>query len=204
MKAFIAILIVIILAVFIFIFGPVIKQEITFTFIQASGVKYSINATDAWTFQRPVYIPNIDFSIIIPKIDASAPIIDNVDLTNQEGYLKALKSGVAHENGTPYPGDPGNVFLFAHASDNIYNISRYNTTFFLLGHLSSGDDIDVYYKGRLYKYIVFDKKTLDPADTQYLTNVEVGDKTLTLQTGYPAGTFFKKLILVAKLDESNQ
>ena len=202
MRIFSTALIAIGLAIILFIFGPVIKEELNYSFNRASGVKYSIDTVETWSFQRPINAPNIDFSIIIPKLNAKAPIIGNIDPSNPDEYLKALKKGVAHAAGTPFPGEVGNVFLFAHSTDAFYNIGRYNAVFFLIGRLETGDEIDIYYRGRLYKYIVYDKKVVDPTDTQYLGTLAMGEKTLTLQTCYPPGTTIKRLVVLAKLQDS--
>ena len=189
------------LTIFFFIFGPVLKEEISYQSNQMSGVKYSIDAIEAWSFQRPINVPDLNFAIIIPKLNTASPIVADVDATNQDEYLKALKSGVAHARGTAYPGGVGNVYLFAHSTDTIFNIGRYNAVFFLIGHLQEGDEIDTYYRGRLYRYKVFDKKVVEPTDTQYLGTLPEGEKTLTLQTCYPPGTTIKRLVVLAKLED---
>jgi len=181
-KIFSSVLILIGLTIILFIFGPVIKQEVDYTFNQLTGVRYSVDTTVAWSSQRPIYPPNTDFSIIIPKINAVAPIVDRVDPSNSIQYLKALKEGVAHAEGTAYPGEIGNMYLFAHSTDAFYNVGRYNAVFFLIGHLVPGDEIDIYYRGKLTKYVVYDKKVVDPEDTQYLGTLIEGEETLTLQT----------------------
>jgi len=190
------------LTVILFIFGPVIKQELSYSFNRMSGVEYSIDNIDVWSFQRPINAPNINFSIIIPKLNAVSAIVENVDPLNQDEYLNALKKGVAHARGSAFPGSVGNVFLFAHSTDTLINVGRYNAIFFLIGHLTEGDEVDIYYKGRLYKYIVYDKKVVEPTDAEYLGTLTEGEKTLTLQTCYPPGTTFKRLVILAKLKES--
>jgi len=188
------------LAIFFFIFGPVIKQEINYSFDQMAGVKHSIDPTAALNFLKPIDVPNRDFSIIITKLNAAAPVVDNVDPNSSEAYLEALKEGVAHAANTPYPGQIGNVYLFAHSTDAFYNVGRYNAVFFLIGHLVPGDEIDIFYRGTLYKYVVYDKKVVDPTSVEYLGTLIDGEKTLTLQTCYPPGTTLKRLVVLAKLD----
>jgi len=188
------------LTVILFIFGPVIKQELSYSFNRMSGVEYSIDNIDVWSFQRPINAPNINFSIIIPKLNAASAIVENVDPLNQDEYLNALKKGVAHARGSAFPGSVGNVFLFAHSTDTLINVGRYNAIFFLIGHLTEGDEVDIYYKGRLYKYIVYDKKVVEPTDVEYLGTLTEGEKTLTLQTCYPPGTTFKRLVILARLE----
>ena len=202
MRIFATALIGLALTVILFIFGPVIKQELSYSFNRMSGVEYSIDNIDVWSFQRPINAPNINFSIIIPKLNAASAIVENVDPLNQDEYLNALKKGVAHARGSAFPGSVGNVFLFAHSTDTLINVGRYNAVFFLIGHLTEGDEVDVYYKGRLYKYIVYDKKVVEPTDAEYLGTLTEGEKTLTLQTCYPPGTTFKRLVILAKLKES--
>ena len=144
----------------------------------------------------------MDFSIVIPKIKASAPIVEGVDPFNSIKYLTALKNGVAQASGTAYPGEVGNVYLFAHSTDAFFNVGRYNAVFFLIRHLNKGDEVDIYYRGNRYKYIVYDKKVVEPEDTKYFGSLVEGEKTLTLQTCYPPGTTLKRLVVLAKIDST--
>jgi sortase A len=140
--------------------------------------------------------PNMDFSIVIPKIEASAPVVAAVDPYNEKEFLSALRNGVAHAKGTSYPGSEGNVYIFAHSTDAFYNVGRYNAVFYLIGKLEKGDEIDIYYKGQLYSYEVFDKKVVPPSAIEYLNKVK-GEERLTLQTCYPPGTTINRLIVLA-------
>lgn len=203
MRRFSLILIFIGVVIILFIFGPVIKEELGYIFDQWSGVRRSVEPNAALNYQRPMPIPNRDFSIIIPKINAAAPIVDNVNPMSSTDYLEALKEGVAHAAGTPYPGQVGNVYLFAHSTDAFYNVGHYNAVFFLIGHLVPGDEVDIYYRNTLYKYTVYDKRIVEPTDTEYLGTLLEGEKTLTLQTCYPPGTTIKRLVVMAKLNTSN-
>lgn len=186
------------LAIFLGIFEPIIGEEIKYGTDRLGSVKYVIGTEQFQTFERPLTPPNTDFSIIIPKIAAVAPIIDNVDTTNPAKYLPALRKGIAHGAGSSYPDDVGNVFLFSHSADTFWNINTYNETFFLIGKLQNGDDIDIFYGGNLYKYEVYNKEIVEPASTQYIGVILPGEKTLTLQTDYPPGTTLKRLVVLAK------
>lgn len=194
------ILIVIGLVLLIYIFGPFLKEEVNYSVNEMVGITYSLENDGAnWTFKRPITPPNLDFSIVIPKLNATSTIVAAVDSSNSEEYLKALRSGVAHAAGTVYPGQVGNTFLFAHSTDTFYNVGKYNAVFFLIGHLENGDEVDIFYKGRLYKYYVYDKKVVAPTDVKYLGTLIEGGKTLTLQTCYPPGTTIKRLVVLAKM-----
>ncbi len=150
------------------------------------------------TFEKPLNPPNTDFSILIPKIGAVAPVVDNVDPSNPDIYIPALKKGVAHASGTGYPGIPGNVFLFAHSTDSFWRVNAYNAIFYLIGKLEPGDEIDLFFAGNLIRYTVYDKQVVEPTDSQYLGTLIEGEKTLTLQTCYPPGTTLKRLVVLAK------
>ncbi len=186
------------LILLIMIFWPVAREEIKYNFDQVAHVKYVVTDEQISTFEKPLTPPTKEFSILIPKIGAVAPIVDNVDASNEFEYLKALKKGVAHAAGTAYPGDVGNIYLFAHSTDAFYNISSYNAVFYLIGKLEPGDEIDIYYYGKLVKYQVYDKKIVEPDSGQYFGTIIPNEKTLTLQTCYPPGTTLKRLIVLAK------
>lgn len=186
------------IALIIFIFGPILKEELKYSLNSLSKVKFVVATEQLSSFEKPLSPPNEDFSIIIPKIAAVAPIIADVDSQNKNAYLSALKKGVAHAKGTAYPGEPGNVYLFAHSTDTFYNIGRYNAVFYLIGKLDKGDEIDIFYQGRQIKYEVYDKKIVPADETKYLGSISDSEDTLTLQTCYPPGTDWKRLIVVAK------
>ena len=176
----------------ILIFWPIAKGEIKY---QVNKIPFSINKT--LELDKSLIPPNKDFSIVIPKIAATAPIIKNVNPFNKNEFLGSLKKGVAHANGTNLPGEEGNVYLFAHSTDAFYNVSSYNAVFYLIGKLEKGDKIIVYYNDAEYVYCVTDKKTVSAEDIKYLTT-NTKEKILTLQTCYPPGTTFKRLIVIAK------
>lgn len=172
-------------ALLVFIFAPVAKEEVTYQTRQILNSEPDLTP------------PNKDFAIVIPKIAAIAPIIANVDSQNKNAYLSALHRGVAHAKGSSYPGEEGNVYLFAHSTDTFYNVGRYNAVFYLIGKLEIGDEIKIYYKGEEIKYEVSEKKVVSADQVKYLGKID-DENTLTLQTCYPPGTDWKRLIVVAK------
>src|SRR3989344_2637882 len=170
---------------FIFIFYPVISTEVT----------YQVNTLTKETKQE---IKPLDsgFGIVIPKIRANAKIVANVNPYSSREYQFALTKGVAHAKGTDYPGQEGNVFLFSHSSVNFYEASRYNSIFYLLDKMEKGDRVELYYKNEKFIYKVTDKKVVLASDVKYLENGGNG-KTLVLMTCWPAGTSWKRLLILA-------
>ena len=137
-----------------------------------------------------------NFSIVIPKIGANAKIIDNVDVSDEKAYLEALNLGVAQAAGTAHPGEEGHIFLFAHSTDYIWNVGSYNAVFYLLGKLKANDQINIFYQGHRYLYKVIGKKIVDPSQVEYLTR-QTNKEFLTLQTCWPLGTTFQRLLVFA-------
>src|SRR4030042_6843581 len=89
-----------------------------------------------------------DFSILIPKIGASAKIFPNIDPSKENDFLPVLQQGVAHAKGTVFPGLKGNIYLFAHSTDSFWNVGRYNAIFYLIKDLKEGDEIVVFFDGK--------------------------------------------------------
>lgn len=139
-----------------------------------------------------------DFGIVVEKINANARVVANVDPADENAYTQALAEGVAHAKGTNYPGEIGNIYLFSHSTDAPWNIIRYNAIFYLLNKLEAGDKIILFYKGRRYDYIVFDKAITPASDTKYLVD-SYNKSVLTLQTCDPPGTIINRLIVRAEL-----
>ena len=196
MKVFTTLLIFISVIIYVSVFSPVIEVKIRYLSDQIGSIKYGIGGESYNTFQKTLTPVNTDFSITIPKIAATSPVIDEVDPNDPIKYLPALKRGVAHVLGSANPGDNGNVYLFAHSVDAFYNVPKYNAVFFLLGKLSTGDDIYIYYKNRRFKYEVDSVKIVGPNEIDYLSG-SLDAKTLTIQTGSPVGTVNKRLIVTA-------
>lgn len=196
-------------------FWPVILAETKYRLGQILGETYFLVGDEvptpassaSFSFIKapsPLPITPIDtnFGIVIPKINANARIIDNVDPSNYKEYMEALKKGVAHTKGTVMPGMIGNVFLFAHSVGNFWEVNRYNAVFYLLKELDSGDLVVLFWQGKRYDYEVTEKKIVEPTDVGYLSSV-ANYPMLTLQTCWPPGTTLKRMLVFAKLKGVN-
>ena len=191
-----------ILGLIIFFF-PIIQAELDYRFgvIDPSPTPKPIGFGDITATSQPEHmiIPtSTDFGIVIEKINANARVIPEVSVISEREYSEALKLGVAHAKGSNFPGEVGNIYLFSHSTDAPWNIIRYNAVFYLLRELKEGDKIVMFYKGRRFDYIVFDKVVVNSNETTYLTN-KYDKSVLTLQTCDPPGTTFRRLLVRAKL-----
>ncbi len=134
-------------------------------------------------------VQNYGYSISIPKINAYAPIIPNVNPWQKDKYLEALSKGVAEAEGNPW-------FLFAHSSDLPWKITRYNTAFLRLGELQKGDRIFINKNSNNYEYKVVEKREIRPENVRYLK--EANQDKLVLMTCTPIGTSLKRLLVFAQ------
>ncbi len=203
-------------------FGPSFYYEIVFRIKELRGVSYTVESPRI-TFgdilrehaprqkkalgfsdvlvgpKEQVLIPiDTSFGILIPKIGANARIFPNTDPSSEGQFLPVLQKGIAHAKGTVFPGLAGNIYLFAHSADNFWNAGRYNASFYLLRNLKTGDDVAIFYQDRRYNYKVTESKIVNAEDISYITNAQKGTEQLILQTCWPPGTTWKRLLVFAK------
>jgi len=207
-------------------FGPAIYFEAKFELAKAFSVHYKVaqtpnvpselgkiikemqkqNATTEKSLfesilsgeREKVLIPvSSEFSVVVPKIGANEKVFPNVDPNNENEYLQVLKNGIAHAKGTAFPGMNGTTYLFAHSTDNFWNVGRYNAVFYLLNKMEKGDEITLFYNGKRFDYVVRDTKIVDPSDTHFIaSNIGQGERVI-LQTCWPPGTAWKRLLVFA-------
>ena len=150
--------------------------------------------------KEQVLVPrDTKFSILIPRIGASAKIIPNVDPSKASEFLPILRTGVAHAKGTVFPGKKGNTYLFAHSTDNFWDVGRYNAVFYLLKDLRPGDEVVIFFEHKRYTYVVKETKIVKPSDVSYIVDSQKQDKeVLILQTCWPPGTTWDRLLVFAE------
>ncbi|MBC8060219.1 MAG: class D sortase [Clostridiaceae bacterium] len=122
--------------------------------------------------------------IRIPKIDLKVAIGEGVD-------MNTLKYGVGHFPQTAMAGQKGNFCVAGHRS---YTYSEY---FNRLEEINKGDEIYVKTRKGEYKYIVYDKKVVEPSEYSVLDATQ--DATLTLITCTPIRAATHRLIIKARM-----
>lgn len=168
---------------FLYIYLPILKLEFAYRFQPAAA---------------PITLPaSPQFGLVIDKLGINQPVVAQVDPFDPQAYLPVLKTAVAHARTSALPGQPGNIFLFAHSSDNPLAITRYNTSFYLLDKLQPGDQIKLYYQSTPFLYQVAETKIVSPGDIAALA-AATDTSQLTLQTCYPVGTSLKRLLVIAR------
>jgi sortase A len=142
---------------------------------------------------------NTDFALVIEKLNVNAPIIKDVPVIDEKEYMEALKNGIAHASFSNYPTQfNANVYLFAHSSYNFWELGKYSSVFNQLHKLNLKDQVNLFYEGKRYIYVVENKILLNDFKVDESIYQSIGP-TLTLQTCYPPGTTLNRLVIKASL-----
>lgn len=212
------------------VLGPMLKMELGYRWRAAQGAQYSLDANETSPSAvklvaadtpvadesyfankptnkslRPLKITPADtqFGLVIEKIGVNVPVVANVDSASYEEYTEALRSGVAHAKGSKLPGEMGNIYIHGHSSLGFWQLGKYATVFTLLSKLEPGDRVVLFYKDQRFDYEVFNKETFPGYDiTPMIRNYE--ESVLTLQTCDPPGTTLNRLVVSARLVDSNK
>lgn len=202
-------------------FGPALYYEAQYRIIQVRGIHFSVDDqarsekapeiqksirrtspsfADILSGPKEQILVPIDsiFSILISKIGINARIFPNVDPSSPDVFLPVLQKGIAHAKGTFFPGQKGNIYLFAHSTDNFWNAGRYNAIFYLLKDLRNGDDVVIFYQNVRYNYKVTKLEITGPSEVSFITRAQVGKELLILQTCWPPGTTWQRLLVFAE------
>lgn len=139
--------------------------------------------------------PSPNPEVIIPKINAQLPVVYGTNSSAEDAIQNALNSGVVHYPSTTLPGQQGNVAIFGHSSNNIFNPGKYKFAFVLLHELEPGDIFYLTYGSKVYSYRIFKKQVVEPTDTWVLNPVADKPATVTLITCDPPGTSRYRLVV---------
>lgn len=172
----------------------------TATFNQPTAAPALNEPTTMATPTPAITSPHDVFSILIPELGIESTITPNVDAADPKSYTSALKQGIAHAAGTGLPEQlevNKTIYLFAHSTDNEWNIENYNAQFYALKDAQVGQKIVVRFWGKDYYYQIKEKQIVPANDTALLQPQFDGEK-LVLQTCYPPGTAWKRLLVVAE------
>lgn len=194
-------------------YSRTVYEEIKFNIDRLMGRSYKLETTrNVENITSPISnIPkageisikpvNMEFSLVIEKINVNAPVVKDVPIIDEKAYLSSLKKGIAHASFSAYPSEENaNVYLFAHSSNNFWELGKYSSVFNLLYKLNTKDQINLFYEGKRYVYEVENKILINDFKVDE-TIYEYFGPTLTLQTCYPPGTTLNRLVIRAGLIE---
>ena len=196
----------------LYIYGPIIRGWIRYKLIDQSTIAAQIEeikeiaVIPTKTIPKPTSEPepiieSDEFNVLIPKIGAEADVEIGVSTSNKAEYMAVLKNNmVAQALGTGLPGDGegSSMFLFAHSSEQGVFDARDNPVFYLLGNLEENDDILINYRGKIFVYRVYTKRIIGAKETNYLRYTEPDKEIVILQTCWPIGTNWQRLLVFAR------
>jgi len=110
-----------------------------------------------------------------------------------------LEKSLIHYPQTALPGQLGNTVIFGHSVlPQFFNSKNYLTIFSTLYKLEQGDEIYLKYDRSTYKYIVEEMFEVQPTNLSVLEQ-HFDDKSLSLITCSPPGTYIRRLVIKATL-----
>lgn len=132
-----------------------------------------------------------DYTLSIPRL--------NIKDANVKVGGEDLAKSLVHYLPRSLPGEFGNVVIFGHSTlPQLYNTRDYKTIFTYLPSLVKGDKIFVKTGEIDYQYEVFDMFVVNPDQISVLDQ-KTDFSYLTLITCVPPGTYWKRLVVRAKL-----
>jgi len=177
--------------IILYVVSPLIIGEIRYHLV--------VNKESEVTRSKFSYVlsPNDnEMELIIPKIAVRTKVLLNVNPTKEAEYNQILDNQAAHALGSSLPGQKGLIYLFGHSTNSIFNLDFFNPVFYSVKNLEQGDQISILYQGKLYTYQINEKKIVEADD---LSDLQAGteEEKLILQTCWPPGTAWKRLLLIA-------
>lgn len=128
----------------------------------------------------------------------SIPKLKIIDAVVTIGSMDLNKS-LIHYPQTALPGQLGNTVVFGHSVlPQFFNPKNYLTIFSTLYKLEQGDVIYLKYDRSTYKYVIEEMFEVQPTNLSVLEQ-RFDNKTLTVITCSPPGTYLRRLIVRAVL-----
>ena len=132
-----------------------------------------------------------EYKLSIPKINIKdiRVVVDGEDLSKS----------LVHFLAQSLPGEYGNIVIFGHSTlPQLYNPKDYKTIFTYLPSLERKDNIYLKVNDISYEYEIYDMFVVEPDQVSVLEQHNDASY-LTLITCVPPGTYWKRLVVRAKL-----
>lgn len=171
---------------------PVVKAQ-----DQGQVLGQDVDYTNANTW-FPTAQPQIRRNNAVSSYSLSIPDLRIKDATVIIG-AEDLSKSLIHYGGTGLPGEYGNTVIFGHSILPIfYDPKSYKAIFSTIPTLERGAKIYINYDGIEYVYQVFEQEIVGPDDVSVLSQ-RYDDSYLSLITCYPPGTYWKRIVVRARL-----
>jgi LPXTG-site transpeptidase (sortase) family protein len=140
----------------------------------------------------------------IPANSIKVPIIWTQDTKD---FDADLKKGVVHYPGTPLPGEIGTSYISGHSSGYVWDQSPYKNIFTKLGSVADGTSFTItatQKDGKTVKFnYVIERRAEFKADDQ-AQFISTAESIVALSTCWPVGTVDRRLVLFAKLTQTER
>ncbi|NLE45975.1 MAG: class D sortase [Chloroflexi bacterium] len=131
----------------------------------------------------PTRGPEHAVQIQIPRINVNAPVVEGDD-------WESLKQGAGHHIGSANPGERGNCIISAH-NDIFGEIFR------RLQELDLGDEVLVHTTTQVHRYVVTQKRVIEPTDVSVME--PTSSPIITLISCYPYGIDTHRIVVIGEL-----
>lgn len=161
----------------------------------------TIDSTDAKT-----WFPSFEINPATPRVKRYTLSIPKLDITDAVVSTEDYNVGqhLVNYGGTAVPPDKGNAVVFGHSSlPQLFEKNNYKTIFSKLHTLEKGDEIVVRVEETKHIYRVFGISIVSPSDFSPLMQ-RYDQSYLTLITCTPPGTIWERLVVAAKLVETEK
>lgn len=140
----------------------------------------------------------------IPANKVSVPLTWTKDVKD---FDADLKKGLVHYPGTALPGEIGTSYISGHSSGYIWDHSPYKQVFAVLGQVKDGTSFTISATGKngkpvIYHYVVDHRGEFQANDQAQF--VSTADSVVALSTCWPVGTTARRLVLFAKLTQTER
>lgn len=140
----------------------------------------------------------------IPANKISVPLVWTQDIKDFE---KDLKSGVVHYPGTAMPGELGTSYISGHSSGYVWDKSPYKQIFAILGSVKDGTSFTItatQKNGKTVRFNYIVERRGEFAANDQAQFISTSDSIVALSTCWPVGTTAKRLVLFAKLTQTER
>jgi sortase A len=127
--------------------------------------------------------PEQAIRVQIPAVGVDAPVVEGDN-------WEALRQGAGHHVGSANPGESGNCVISAH-NDIFGKIFRD------LPDLDLGDEMFVHTASQVYRYVVTQKRIIEPTEVSVMG--PASSPVLTLISCYPYGIDTHRIVIIGKL-----
>lgn len=190
------------------ILSPLPKSENAFSSQIVDSVlgTFNVFSTNLRDFtQVNLWFPKASANFALPKLSLKEYTLSIPKLNIKDAKVlvggEDLKKSLVHYLPRSLPGEYGNVIIFGHSTlPQLYNPKDYTTIFSYLPSLERGDKILVKVNDVEYEYEVFDMIVVNPDQVSVL-EPRFDAAYLTLITCVPPGTYWKRLVVKAKLTQ---